>query len=83
MISHIWLFCLRFEASSASLTNLSVAINEAAALGANAISNGHGGSESSSDPSFGTSCFNHPGIASPPARVIAAMASSIPPYHST
>jgi subtilase family serine protease len=51
------------EASSATLANLGTAVNEAAALGANAISNSYGGSESSSDPSYDTSYYNHPGIA--------------------
>lgn len=51
------------EASSATLTNLGTAVNEAAKLGANAISNSYGGSESSSDPSYDTSYYQHPGIA--------------------
>jgi subtilase family serine protease len=51
------------EASSASLTNLGTAVNEAASLGANAISNSYGGSESSSDPSYDSAYYNHPGIA--------------------
>lgn len=51
------------EASSASLTNLGTAVNGAANLGATEISNSYGGSESSSDPSYDTSYFNHPGIA--------------------
>lgn len=51
------------EASSSSLTNLGTAVNEAAKLGANEISNSYGGSESSSDPSYDASYFNHPGIA--------------------
>ena len=54
---------LLVEASSASLANLGSAVNEAAALGANVISNSYGGSESSSDPSYDTSYYNHPGIA--------------------
>jgi len=51
------------EASSNSLTNLGTAVNEAAKLGANAISNSYGGSESSSDTSYDTSYYQHPGIA--------------------
>ena len=54
---------LLVEASSSSLTNLGAAVNEAAKLGANEISNSYGGSESSSDPSYDTSYYNHPGIA--------------------
>jgi subtilase family serine protease len=51
------------EAKSASMTNLGSAVNEAAALGATEISNSYGGPESSSDPSYDTKFFNHPGIA--------------------
>lgn len=65
MVSAICPNChiLLVEASSSSLTNLGTAVNEAAALGANAISNSYGGSESSSDPSYDSSYYNHPGIA--------------------
>ncbi|MCQ4079913.1 S53 family peptidase [Streptomyces sp. RB6PN25] len=51
------------EASSASMTNLGTAVNTAAGLGATEISNSYGGSESSSDTSYDSSYFNHPGIA--------------------
>jgi len=51
------------EASSASYANLGTAVNEAAKLGANAISNSYGGSESSTDTSYDTTYYNHPGIA--------------------
>ena len=51
------------EASSASLSNLGTAVNEAARLGANEISNSYGGNESSSDTSYDTQYYNHPGIA--------------------
>jgi subtilase family serine protease len=51
------------EASSATTTNLGTAVNEAAKLGANAISNSYGGSESSSDTSYDTTYYDHPGIA--------------------
>jgi subtilase family serine protease len=54
---------LLVEASSSSLTNLGTAVNEAAALGATEISNSYGGGESSSDPSYDTSYYHHPGIA--------------------
>jgi subtilase family serine protease len=50
------------EASSNSMTNLSTAVNEAATLGANEISNSYGGSEFSSESSY-DSYFTHPGFA--------------------
>lgn len=51
------------EAKTNSLSNLGTAVNEAARLGANEISNSYGGSESKSDPSYDTSYYDHPGIA--------------------
>lgn len=54
---------LLVEASTSSLTNLGTAVNEAARLGATEISNSYGGSESSSDSSYDTSYYKHPGIA--------------------
>ena len=54
---------LLVEASSSSMTSLGAAVNEAAKLGATEISNSYGGGESSSDPSYDTSYFNHPGVA--------------------
>jgi subtilase family serine protease len=65
MVSAICPNChiLLVEASSSSLTNLGTAVNEAAALGATEISNSYGGGESSSDTSYDTTYFNHPGIA--------------------
>jgi subtilase family serine protease len=51
------------EASSASLTNLGTAVDEAAKLGATEISNSYGGSESSSDTSYDRTYYDHPGIA--------------------
>ena len=52
---------LLVEATSATLANLAAAVNRAATLGANTISNSYGGSESGT---AGTaSSFNHPGIA--------------------
>jgi subtilase family serine protease len=50
------------EASSTSMTNLGTAVNAAAALGATEITNSYGGGESSSDTSYDTTYFNHPGI---------------------
>jgi hypothetical protein len=51
------------EASSPSTQNLGTAVNSAVSLGAKFVSNSYGGSESSSDPSFDTSYYNHPGVA--------------------
>jgi len=65
MVSAICPNChiLLVEASSASFTNLGTAVNTAARLGANAISNSYGGSESSSDPTYDTAYFKHSGVA--------------------
>ncbi len=49
---------LLVEASSASFANLGTAVNRAATLGAKAISNSYGGSDSSA-----SSAYDHPGIA--------------------
>ncbi|MFI0512341.1 peptidase S8 [Streptomyces sp. WSLK1-5] len=54
---------LLVEASSASMANLGKAVNEAVSLGAGFVSNSYGGSESSSDTSYDSSYFNHPGVA--------------------
>lgn len=51
------------EATSNSLANLGAAVNEAARLGANAISNSYGGSEYSSETSDEVAYYQHPGIA--------------------
>jgi len=63
MVSAICPNCkiLLVEAKSASFANLGAAVNEAAALGANAISNSYGGSDAS-DSSYGK-YYNHAGIA--------------------
>jgi subtilase family serine protease len=53
---------LLVEASSASYSNLATAVNRAALLGANAISNSYGGSESSGETSY-DGYYRHPGIA--------------------
>ncbi|GAC1589677.1 MAG: peptidase S8 [Candidatus Velthaea sp.] len=50
------------EANSASVSNLSAAVNTAASLGAVAISNSYGGSESSTETSFAPA-YNHAGVA--------------------
>ena len=54
---------LLVEASSNSYSNLLVAENKAATLGATSISNSWGGGESSSETSTYDASFNHPGIA--------------------
>jgi len=54
---------LLVEATSNSMTNLGLAENEAARLGATEITNSWGGGESRSDTSYDKSYFNHPGIA--------------------
>jgi hypothetical protein len=51
------------EAKSATTANLGTAVNEAVKLGAKYVSNSYGGSESSSDPSYDSSYYNHPGVA--------------------
>ena len=53
---------LLVEASSASFANLSAAVDQAARMGANAISNSYGGSEYSAEVSD-QAHYNHPGIA--------------------
>jgi len=54
---HIWLV----EANTASYNDLATAVNTAASLGAHAISNSYGGSESGTTSFEGA--YNHPGIA--------------------
>ncbi|MEV5434873.1 S53 family peptidase [Streptomyces sp. NPDC052682] len=54
---------LLVEASSASMTNLGTAVNEAVKLGARYVSNSYGGSESSSDTTYDSAYFDHPGVA--------------------
>ncbi|MFD5464161.1 putative Ig domain-containing protein [Kitasatospora sp. NPDC127059] len=53
---------LLVEATSANTDDLGKAVNEAVALGAKFVSNSYGGSESSSDTSYDTSYYNHPGV---------------------
>ncbi|KUN21073.1 peptidase S8 [Streptomyces antibioticus] len=54
---------LLVEAKSSSMANLGTAVNEAVKLGAKFVSNSYGGSESSSDSTYDSSYFNHPGVA--------------------
>src|SRR6185312_6517426 len=65
MVSAICPNChiLLVEASSASMTNLGAAVNEAVKLHATVVSNSYGGGESSYDTSYDSSYFNHPGVA--------------------
>jgi len=53
---------LLVEASSASLANLGTAVNEAVKLGATVVSNSYGGGESTSDPTYDTKYYHHPGV---------------------
>jgi subtilase family serine protease len=64
MVSAICPNChiLLVEATSNSFANLAIAVDEAASLGATAISNSYGGSEYAAETSD-QSHFNHPGIA--------------------
>ncbi|KPI15790.1 hypothetical protein OK074_8526 [Actinobacteria bacterium OK074] len=54
---------LLVEAKSATDANLGTAVNEAVKLGAKYVSNSYGGSESSSDTTYDTSYYKHPGVA--------------------
>jgi hypothetical protein len=65
MVSAICPNChiLLVEATSPTIGNLGTAVNTAVALGANAVSNSYGGSESSSDPTSSASYYKHPGVA--------------------
>ncbi|WP_443060803.1 putative Ig domain-containing protein [Streptomyces sp. NBC_00448] len=54
---------LLVEATSASMSDLGTSVNEAVTLGAKYVSNSYGGGESSSDSSYDSSYFNHPGVA--------------------
>ncbi|PWI46173.1 S53 family peptidase [Streptomyces sp. ICBB 8177] len=51
------------EAKSATTANLGTAVNEAVKLGAKFVSNSYGGSESSSDSTYDSEYYNHPGVA--------------------
>ena len=65
MVSAICPNCkiLLVEATSASMSDLGTSVNTAVSLGAKYVSNSYGGSESSSDTSYDSSYFNHPGVA--------------------
>lgn len=65
MVSAICPNCniLLVEATSSSYANLGTAVNEAVKLGATAVSNSYGGSDSSSDSSYDSSYYKHSGVA--------------------
>ncbi len=54
---------LLVEATSANMSDLGTAVNQAVAQGAKFVSNSYGGSEDSSDTSSDSSYFDHPGVA--------------------
>ncbi len=54
---------LLVEANSSSMSDLGTAVNEAAALHANAISNSYGGSEYAAETTDDSNYYHHPGIA--------------------
>ena len=54
---------LLVEASTASISDLGTAVNEAVALGANVVSNSYGGPEYLGETLDSTAYFNHPGVA--------------------
>jgi Putative Ig domain len=65
MVSAICPLChvILVEANSASVANLGAAVNTAVSLGAEFVSNSYGGSESSSDTTFDSEFYKHPGVA--------------------
>jgi subtilase family serine protease len=65
MVSAICPLChiILVEANSPSDANLGAAVNTAVSLGAGFVSNSYGGTESTSDPTFDTEFYNHPGVA--------------------
>jgi subtilase family serine protease len=65
MVSAICPLChiILVEATSPTTQNLGTAVNSAVNLGAKFVSNSYGGSESTSDPNFDSSFYNHPGVA--------------------
>jgi subtilase family serine protease len=54
---------LLVEATSPTTANLGTSVNRAVTMGAKFVSNSYGGGESSSDTSFDSMYFNHPGVA--------------------
>ncbi|WP_443667716.1 putative Ig domain-containing protein [Kitasatospora humi] len=54
---------LLVEATSADMSDLGTAVNQAVAQGAKFVSNSYGGSEDSTDTASDSQYFNHPGVA--------------------
>ncbi|MEY9946003.1 putative Ig domain-containing protein [Kitasatospora sp. GAS1066B] len=54
---------LLVEATSANMSDLGTAVNQAVSQGAKFVSNSYGGSEDSTDTSSDSQYFNHPGVA--------------------
>ncbi|GAB2731017.1 putative Ig domain-containing protein [Kitasatospora kifunensis] len=54
---------LLVEATSANMSDLGTAVNQAVAQGAKFVSNSYGGSEDSTDTTSDTQYFDHPGVA--------------------
>jgi len=65
MVSAICPLChiILVEANSADTADLGAGVNAAVKLGADFVSNSYGGSESSSDNTYDTDYYNHPGVA--------------------
>jgi hypothetical protein len=65
MVSAICPLChiILVEANSADTADLGTGVNAAVALGADFVSNSYGGSESTSDDTYDTDYYNHPGVA--------------------
>jgi subtilase family serine protease len=54
---------LLVEAKTPTMANLGTAVNRAVTMGAKYVSNSYGGSESSSDATYDSTYFKHPGVA--------------------
>ena len=65
MVSAICPLChiILVEANSADTADLGAGVNAAVSLGADFVSNSYGGSESSSDTTYDSEYYNHPGVA--------------------
>ena len=65
MVSAVCPSChiLLVEATSANMSDLGTAVNQAVAQGAKFVSNSYGGSEDGSEASSDSSYFHHPGVA--------------------
>jgi len=65
MVSAICPLChiILVEANSADTADLGAGVNAAVSLGADFVSNSYGGSESSSDNTYDSEYYNHPGVA--------------------